>query len=83
MNTALKFDKAAQLVDAFTGKPDHGLVRDHKHEQQIDAAYSEMTNRCGDDTQARDAFDRFYRLVLARSQIAQVTIELERRKRNP
>lgn len=80
MNTAAP--KAfTQLLDTFTGKPDRGLTADDAHEKRIDAAFEGMRTAKGNDDHERDSFSLFYRLVLARSQIAQVTIELERRKR--
>lgn len=80
MNTAAP--KAfTQFLDTFTGKPDRGLTADAVHEKRIDAAFSAMRDRRASDEQSRESFDLFYRLVLARSQVAQVTIELERRKR--
>lgn len=71
----------ARLLDGFTGKPDLGLTSDAALEARIDAAHQKMRRKDATDDQSLEAFSEFYRLVLARSQTAQVAIELERRKR--
>lgn len=77
MHIPAKVTAALETLSAI----DPGIERDAKLEARIDAAFSAMRDRRASDEQSRESFDLFYRLVLARSQVAQVTIELERRKR--
>lgn len=69
------------VTAAIDLSPDPGLDRDAKLEARIDAAFQLMKRKGSTDEESRDAFDEFYRLVLARSPTAQVKFELERRKR--
>lgn len=69
----------AALLDTHTGKRDAGLEADAALEARIDAAYQQMRRKDATDEQSRDSFGEFYRLVLQRSQIKQVALEMERR----
>jgi hypothetical protein len=71
-------EKVVAALDVLSAG-DPGIERDAKLEARIDAAFQRMTRKGSSDEESKDSFDEFYRLVLARSQTAQVKIEMERR----